>query len=73
MIPQFYREMKMNSNFTQEITTQLIDKEVTQQAFMLATNDVAWLSCWLCLSLIPLLFLCKKVKPTLTVPHVVAH
>jgi len=74
MIPQFYREMKMSHpSFNQEVITQLIDKEVTQQAYMLATNDVAWLSCWLCLSLIPLLFLCKRVKPTLIVPHVVAH
>lgn len=63
MVAEFYQQMKIsNPIFSPEVTTVILDKQVEQQAFMLSTNDLAWLSGWLCLSLIPFVFLCKRTK-----------
>lgn len=47
---------------TQDQFTRLLNSQVEQQAFMLATNDLSWLGAWLFVGLIPLLFLAKPVK-----------
>lgn len=60
---QFYRSLQdYDSTFTSEKTTRILDKLVEQQAYMLSTNDLAWLSAWMFILLIPLLYLCKPVK-----------
>jgi MFS transporter, DHA2 family, multidrug resistance protein len=41
---------------------QILDQEVEQQAFMLATNDLSWLAAWGFFAMIPLIFFCKKIK-----------
>ena len=49
-----------NAGFSADVTKNIIDIGVTQQAFMLSTNDLAFLSSVLFLFLIPLLFLCER-------------
>ena len=49
-------------SFTFRKASEILDMLVEQQAFMLSTNDVSWLGAWLFLAMIPILFLCKKVK-----------
>lgn len=74
IVTEFYQEMNTrNPVFSPEITTVILDKQVVQQAFMLSTNDLAWLSAWLCLSLIPFVFLCKRTKTQREVMHEVVH
>lgn len=48
---------------TQEVARMILDRQVEQQAFMLSTNDLAWLAGWLFLLMIPMMFLCKRVRP----------
>lgn len=48
---------------THGVINRILDQMVEQQAFMLSTNDLSWLAAWGFLALIPLIFLCKKVKP----------
>lgn len=72
MITNFYRYMQdQGTVFNSSVTTSLIDKQVEQQAYMLATNDVIWLGAWMFIFLIPLLYLCKNVKPG-TESHIAA-
>lgn len=60
-ILEFYRYLENSQEkFTPEIIRRLLDQEVEKQAFMLSTNDLAWLAAWGTLCLIPLIFLCKK-------------
>lgn len=51
----------------------LLDRQVEQQAFMLATNDISWLGAWLFILLIPLVFLCKPAKVKAAAAQVGAH
>ncbi len=53
---------KKLSAFGPEVTDRLLDSQVEQQAYMLATNDIIWLGAWLYLIAIPLVFFCKKVE-----------
>ena len=50
--------------FNPKVITGVLDILVEQQAFMLSTNDVSWLGAWMFLAMIPLVFFCKRVKPT---------
>jgi DHA2 family multidrug resistance protein len=60
----FYRDLEsFNPIFSPPVTNNIIDRLVEQQAFMLATNDLAWLVSWLFILMIPLLYLCKPIKP----------
>lgn len=60
---QFYDNMKnQGPQFSHEVITGIIDHHVEQQAFMLATNDLSWLASWLFLLMIPLIFLCKRLR-----------
>lgn len=64
---QFYKHLEnYNSTFTSKVADRIIDMQVEQQAFMLATNDIIWLGAWLFVLMIPLLYLCKPVKPLTT-------
>ena len=51
-----------NPKFIAPVTRALLDQAVEQQAFMLSTNDLAWMGAWMFIIMIPVLFLCKKVK-----------
>lgn len=74
MATAFYRYLEDYSPiYTPDITKNILDKQVEQQAFMLSTNDLAWLSGWLCLSLIPIIFLCKPVKQSAQLTQEAAH
>lgn len=53
---------QQDPKFTQRVVKSLIDMQVEQQAFMLSTNDLAWLAAWLFLLMVPLIFLCNRVK-----------
>lgn len=60
---EFYRNLEIDHPPLSFATTnQIVDKLVEQQAFMLATNELAWISAWMFILMIPLLFLCKPVK-----------
>lgn len=73
-VTEFYEYMQTNNSiFSPDVTTVILDKQVEQQAFMLSTNDLAWVSAWLCLSLIPFIFLCKSTKASPKATHEVAH
>jgi DHA2 family multidrug resistance protein len=56
--------------FHPEVIRRLIDRQVQQQSFMLATNDLAWGAGWLFVMMIPLIFLCKKVDTQGPAPSV---
>ena len=51
--------------------TQFVDDLVTNQASMLAFDDLLWLSGWLSLLVIPFLFLCKEPQPSTNHIHAV--
>lgn len=60
---QFYRNLEnAGPHFSTHIVNHLVDAKVEQQAFMLATNELAWMGAWMFVLMIPLLFLCKPVK-----------
>lgn len=62
-VSQLFEDLKnYNSRFTPEAVTRIIDTMVEQQAFMLSTNDILWLAGWLFIAMIPLIFLCNRVK-----------
>ncbi len=70
---QFYDYMYNFSNiFTMPVVNRILDQEIEQQAYLLSINDLAWLSAWLFLLLIPFVYFCKSVKPT-TAPAPAAH
>lgn len=61
---QFYEVLEGSSPiFTRSVSDRILDSLVEQQAFMLSTNDLCWIAAWGFLGLIPLIFLCKRVKP----------
>jgi MFS transporter, DHA2 family, multidrug resistance protein len=63
---QFYNQLgKLSSNipFTPDVINRVLDQQTEQQAFMLSTNDVAWLAAWIFIAMIPIIFLAKRVKP----------
>lgn len=63
IITAFYRNLQNdNPIFSQNVVSDILDRQVEQQAFMLATNDVSWIGAWLFVLLIPFLFLCKSIK-----------
>lgn len=69
----FFQDLKdQNSIFYPIVTSNILDKMVEQQAFMLATNDLAWIGGWMFVILIPLLFLCRPIKSS-THPQEAAH
>lgn len=60
---EFYRQLKESDPaFTADVVNHLLDMLVEQQAFMLSTNDIAWMGGWMFIAIIPLIFLCKRVK-----------
>ena len=63
---QFYDFLRQQgSHFTDGVINRILDQGIEQQAYMLSTNDIAWLSGWLFILMIPLPLLCKPVrKPT---------
>lgn len=63
LVTEFYSNMKNeNPLFSSDIVNRIVDKQVEQQAFMLATNELAWIGAWIFIMMIPLIFLCKPVK-----------
>lgn len=65
LVTESYQHLERASPLlTPKIVNQLVDRQVEQQAFMLATNELAWLGAWMFILMIPLLFLCKPVKPS---------
>lgn len=52
-----------DAGFSHNLINNIIDIEVSRQAYMLATNDISWLCSILFLTLIPVVFLCKSAQP----------
>lgn len=60
---EFYQGLSNSSpKFNPNVVSRIIDAQVEQQAYMMSTNDLAWLAAWLFLLMIPLIYFCKKVK-----------
>ena len=62
---QFYNQLSQLSSripFTPGVINRVLDRQIEQQAFMLSTNDIAWLAAWMFIGMIPLIFLAKRVK-----------
>jgi DHA2 family multidrug resistance protein len=59
---------KLGTKFDTDVINHIVDRAVEQQAFMLSTNDLSWLSAWLFIAMIPLVYLCKRVKPKASTP-----
>ena len=71
---QFYETLgKYNPIFDSEVSKNLLDMAVIQQAYMLATNDLSWLGAMIFLGLIPVLFLCRPVKVSEKASSEAAH
>lgn len=51
-----------NGGFSQDVVNTIMEIEVTRQAYLLSSNDLSWLGAILFLLLIPLVFLCDRVK-----------
>ncbi|MBA3722696.1 MAG: DHA2 family efflux MFS transporter permease subunit [Parachlamydiaceae bacterium] len=63
-VMQFYENLgNYNPDFIPSVVTRVVEEQVEQQAYMLSTNDVSWLGAWMFIFMIPLIFLCKRVKP----------
>lgn len=61
----FYGELAHHSaRFTPPVVERLIDRQVEQQAYMLATNDISWLAAWIFLLMIPLPFFLQPIRAT---------
>jgi DHA2 family multidrug resistance protein len=73
ILTQVYSALESYNNFSPQVVNRVLDRQVEQQAYMLATNDLAWLAGWLFILMIPMIFLCKKVvsrsKPTVEAAH----
>lgn len=65
---QFY-EWLSQLNFSNGVIDRLLDKEVERQAYMLSTNDLNWLAAVAFLGMIPIVFLCKRVKAAPSAVH----
>lgn len=62
-VTQLYHELSSYSaTFTDPVINRLLDLQVEQQAYLLAINDLSWLSAWMFIVMIPIIFLCKRVK-----------
>jgi DHA2 family multidrug resistance protein len=64
---QFYHqlgELRSSIPFTRDVINRVLDQQTEQQAFMLSTNDLAWLAAWMFIALIPIIFLAKRSKAT---------
>lgn len=71
---QFYDLLhKYSEEFQPNTITDIIDRLVEQQAYMLSTNDLSWLGAWLFICMIPILFLSKNVEATNQGHHEVIH
>jgi len=63
IVTQFYDYMFQYSHiFNAETMKGVLNQLVEQQAYMLASNDISYLGAWLFIALIPIIFLCKKIK-----------
>jgi DHA2 family multidrug resistance protein len=61
-ITQLYEHLAEKGNFSRNMITQLLDTQITQQAYMLSTNDLSWLGACTFILMIPMLFLFKRVR-----------
>lgn len=62
---QFYNQLgKLSGSipFTTDVINVVLDQQTEQQAFMLSTNDLAWLAAWTFIAMIPIIFLARRVK-----------
>lgn len=74
LVRQLYDYLGNSSTqFTPDVINHLLDRQVEQQAFMLSTNDLAWLGGWLFIALIPIIFLAKRVQPPQNTGVMVHH
>lgn len=60
---ELYDKLKSeNTAFTTDRINEILDRAVEQQAYTLATDDISWVAAWTLVMIMPLPFLCKKIK-----------
>lgn len=60
---QFYDYLHNHSVlFSDPVINRVVDRLVEQQAFMLSTNDLSWLAAWTFIFMMPIPYLCRRVK-----------
>ncbi|KAF3363141.1 Multidrug export protein EmrB [Chlamydiales bacterium STE3] len=57
---QLFSQITDNLHLETQNAKQLVDNTVSSQSYMLATNDVFWLSGWIFLVMIPFIWLCDS-------------
>ena len=70
---QFYQLIRNQLNISTEKINQIIENLITDQASLLAVNDLFWLTGWLFFILIPLIWFSRPQKPTGEMTHVAAE
>lgn len=69
----FYEELEnFSAKYSSGVINRLLDQLIEQQAYMLSTNDLAWLAAWGFVVMIPLIFLCRKAQVSVG-PQSAAH
>ena len=65
---QIYAKMQRQLHLTGEKASDLLNTITDQQAYMMATNDIFWISAILCVGLVFVVFIFKKTKPNQKAP-----
>ncbi len=71
-IIELYNVMTLNPTTHTDVVNRLLETLLTQEAYVLATNDLSWLSAWTFLLMVPIPFLCRRVKPIQGAHHAAA-
>ncbi|WP_075883154.1 DHA2 family efflux MFS transporter permease subunit [Candidatus Protochlamydia sp. W-9] len=57
---EFYENLKQSLSLSQPESNLILEDLLSAQSYLLAVNDVFWLTGWVFLACIPLIWLCKK-------------
>lgn len=57
---EFYDQLNQNLDLSTAQNSLILDNLLTSQAYLLAVNDIFWLTGWIFLACMPLIWLCKK-------------
>ncbi len=68
IVTQFYQAFENQPGIASRLLNQITERE----AYMLSTNDLAWIAAWCFFIMIPVPYLCKPFKPTRGAPKHVA-
>jgi len=73
LITQFYQNIQEKLTVSKGVANQIMEDLLTSQAYLLAVNDVFWLTGWCFLILIPLIWFCQPIKKQKGLVHAAAE